>query len=104
MLTTPWAAPIEKPGPCSESAATLACTSASIVLGGVAQEHAELVAAHPVGGAVGGDDRPQLVAEARQQGVAGGVAEGVVVALEAVEVVQHELPRLARARRGGRRR
>ena len=39
----------------------------------------------------------QLVAEARQQRVARRVPEGVVVALEPVQVVQHQLPRLARA-------
>jgi hypothetical protein len=51
-----------------------------------AREHAELVAAHPVGGPAGGHRGLQACGEAGQQRVAGGVAEGVVVGLEAVEV------------------
>ena len=43
-----------------------------------------------------GDDRAQLVAQPREQSVARRVAVGVVVALEAVEVIQDQLPWLAR--------
>ena len=56
-------------------------------------EHAELVAAHPVGAAVAVDGRGQRPAEAREQGVARGMAVGVVVGLEAVEVEEHEQQR-----------
>ena len=59
------------------------------VLAAVAQQRAELVASHPVGGTVRGDHGAQLVGQARQQRVAGGVPEGVVVALEAIQVVEH---------------
>ena len=55
-----------------------------------AGEDAELVAAHAVGGAVAGDRLREAAAEALEQHVAGDVAEGVVVGLEAVEVVERE--------------
>ena len=55
-----------------------------IVGGRGIEQDAELVASHPVGGSVPGDAGAQLVAQPFQQGVARGVAEGVVVALEAV--------------------
>ena len=57
------------------------------------QHGAELVAAQPVGLAVGRDRSGQLGSEAGEQGVAGGMAEGVVVALEAVEVEEHQQAR-----------
>ena len=53
-------------------------------------EQAELVAAHAVGGAVGAERVGQVAAEPVQQRVAGRVAEGVVVGLEAVEVEERE--------------
>ena len=55
--------------------------------------HAELVAAEPVGAAVAVHRVRQPLAEPHQQPVAGGVAEGVVVLLEAVEVEQHQRAR-----------
>ena len=53
-------------------------------------QHAELVAAHAVGTPVGLDRGAQLAGEAGEQRVAGRVAEAVVVALEAVQVEDHE--------------
>ncbi len=53
-------------------------------------EDRELVAADPVGLAVLPDCLPQLAPELGEDLVAGGVAEGVVVALETVEVEQHQ--------------
>ena len=52
-------------------------------------KHAELVAAHAVGDR-GRNGLAQAFAEAREQGVARRVAEGVVIGLEAVEVEQRE--------------
>ena len=67
---------------------------------GVDVEHgAELVAAEPVGVAVGRDLGAELRAEAREQRVAGEVAERVVVALEAVEVEEHQQARVRVAAR-----
>jgi hypothetical protein len=57
-------------------------------------QYAELVAADPVGPALPVDLPGQGGAQARQQGVAGGVAEGVVVRLEAVEIAQHQQQRI----------
>ena len=57
------------------------------------QHGAELVAAEPVGLAVGRDLGGQLGAQAGEQRVAGGMAEGVVVGLEAVEVEEHQQAR-----------
>ena len=65
-------------------------------------EEAELVAAEPVGRAVRAGHGRELLAEPREQRVAGRVAERVVVALEAVEVEEHEKRRpdgLGRRRR-----
>ena len=53
-------------------------------------QDAELVAAHPVRRATARDEAVELLAEARQQGVAGGMAEGIVVVLEAVQVEHGE--------------
>ena len=53
-------------------------------------QHTEFVAAHAVGGATSADCVQQRRAEARQQDIAGAVPIGVVVALESVEVEQHE--------------
>ena len=55
-------------------------------------EDAELVAAEPVGRAAAGDAPAQPFAEPVEQRVAGGVAERVVVGLEAVEVEQQQEP------------
>ena len=60
-------------------------------------QHAELVAAEPVGVADVADSLGQPRREPHQQAVAGGVAEGVVVLLEAVEVEQEQGARVARA-------
>jgi hypothetical protein len=60
------------------------------------EERAELVAAHPEHVGAVAEEGAQLAAEARQQDVAGGVAEGVVVVLEAVEVEQRAARRRAR--------
>ena len=54
------------------------------------EERAELVAAHPERAAAAGQVGREVAAEADEQRVARGVAEGVVVVLEAVEVEQHE--------------
>ena len=85
--TVPQEASTAKPSPRSVSAArtSVAAPSAATV-----EQRAELVAAHPVGPAVADDRRREPAAEAVQERVAGRVAEGVVVALEAVEVAQHE--------------
>ena len=53
-------------------------------------QDAELVAAHPVGRATAGDEAAELLAEASEQGISGGMAEGIVVVLEAVEVEHGE--------------
>ena len=59
--------------------------------GGIAiEQHAELVAAQAIGAAVARDRGVEVGAQALQQRVAGGVAEGVVVLLEAVEVEERE--------------
>ncbi len=60
---------------------------------GALEQHAELVAAEAVGGAALGHDFGQPATEAGQQRVARGVAEGVVVALEAVEVEEGQCAR-----------
>src|SRR5206468_7529734 len=65
---------------------------------GLRQQHAELVAAHPVRRAGRLDRRRELPRETRQQGISGGMAERVVVCLEAVEIEKHEHPRLLLAR------
>ena len=59
----------------------------------VAGEHAELVAAHPVRGATALHRAAERHSQAVQQRVAGRMAEGVVVLLEAVEVEEAENPR-----------
>ena len=73
----------------------------------VVEQDAELVAAQAVGAAVARDRGGEIGAEALQQRVAGGVAEGVVVLLEAVEVEEGEAApvggrRLRRRRPRGR--
>ena len=68
-------------------------------------EQAELVAAEPIAASVAGGGLGQLLAETFEQGIAGRVAERVVVSLESVEVVDREEPGLARPwRRSSRRR
>ena len=56
----------------------------------VADQRAELVAAEPVGAPVATDGGGEAAPERREQGVAGGMAVGVVVVLEAVEIEQRE--------------
>ena len=63
---------------------------ALVVEGARGQQHAELVAAHAVGGAGAGDVVGELGPQALQQRVAGRVAVGVVVVLEAVEVEERQ--------------
>ena len=53
-------------------------------------EQTELVPSEAVGGSVAREDGRELGAEPREQRVSRGVAEAVVVALEAVEVEEHE--------------
>ena len=67
---------------------------------GPADQRAELVAAQPVGAARPGDGVGEPRGQPHEQLVAGGVAEGVVVLLEAVEVEEEQRarrPRLASA-------
>ena len=54
------------------------------------QQEAELIAAEAIGPPVVADRRAQGGPEPGQQRIAGSVAEGVVVALEAVEIEEHE--------------
>ena len=63
----------------------------------VAHDDAELVAAHPVGVAAPRDEAREVVAEPAEQRVAGGVAERVVVLLEAVQVEERRDVALVRA-------
>ena len=86
-----------KPSPRSASAAAQRRRVVGVGGRGVEQE-AELVAADAGRRARGADGRREL-GRGGEQRVAGGVAEGVVVALEAVEV---EEPRARLARRGRR--
>ena len=58
-------------------------------------EGAELIPAEAVGATPAPDDRLQLAAEPCEQRVAGGMTEGVVVALESVQVEEDERVRLA---------
>ncbi len=60
---------------------------------GAGSQHAELIAAKPVGLAASGDGCRERGAKSRQEHVAGGVAEAVVIALEAVEIEDHERER-----------
>src|SRR3954470_5730058 len=88
ISTEPKAAETSKPSPVSESAAHAACSGVLVACVG---SDAGRVAAGPVGAA--GERRDGLReggAEALEQGVAGLVAEGVVVVLEAVEVEERE--------------
>ena len=55
-----------------------------------ARQHAELVAPEPVGRAAVARDERELRAEPDEERVPGGVPERVVVALEAVEVEDHQ--------------
>ena len=59
------------------------------------EQRAELVAAHPVGAAAALQVVLKGGAQPHEQRVAGGVAEGVVVLLEAIEVEEHEHQRVA---------
>ena len=95
--TTPCEVVTSKPSPCSASAATQASTSTSSAGRARVQHDAELVAAEPVGAPVAVHGVGEPLAQPHQQAVAGRVAEGVVVLLEAVEVEQHQRERSARA-------
>ena len=91
-ISQPPEAPIENPSPFSESASRAFSTvvhHGSVAVAGLA-EHAELVAAQPVCGSGTGNRARQGRAEPLQQGVTGGMAEVVVVGLEAVEIEQRE--------------
>ena len=61
------------------------------------QEHAELVATHPVRDPHRSRGGRKLCREAGEQGIAGGMSEGVVVRLEAVQVEEGQHPPLAGA-------
>ena len=104
--TTPYEQPTLKPLAGSRAArARRAAAEALRVVAAALEQRAELVAAHPVG-ACRGRRRPSAARAPRriEQRVAGRVAEGVVVVLEAVEVEEHEDHRAARrARRGSTR-
>ena len=63
-------------------------------------EDAELVAAHPVRVATALDGLAERAAQADEEGVAGGVAEDVVVGLEAVEIEDREAGGAVRGRLG----
>ncbi len=86
----PYEQPIEKPSPCSDSAAAAPWTIGLARLAAGLEQRAELVAAHPERVAAAVQEGGQVAAEAHEQRVAGRVAEGVVVVLEAVEVEQRE--------------
>ena len=62
------------------------------------EQRAEFIAAHPVRGPAAVEVRGEFSSEALQQRVAGGMAEVVVVVLEAVEVEHHEHERVLGAR------
>ena len=94
--TVPWEAAIEKPSPLSRSAGGRLDERLRRRAG---EQHAELVAAHPVGRAGVADGVAQPRAEAAEQRVARRVAEGVVVALEAVQVEEAEQHGLAAVER-----
>ena len=81
---------ISKPSPLSLSAASVASMSVSAATPSGQQQRAELVAAHPVRAPEGRRGGRQLRTEAPEQHVAGGMAEAVVVELEAVEVVENQ--------------
>ena len=64
-------------------------------------EHAELVAPETIGPAMGPDAALECLAQAREQRVAGEVAEGVVVVLEAIEVEEQQHRRVGGPGGGG---
>ncbi len=76
--------------PRSVRAAVAAPMSASSVVNRPFKQEAELIAAEAIGPPVAADRGAQSGPDPAQEGVAGGVAEGVVVALEAVEIEEHE--------------
>ena len=80
-----------KPSPISVKHAATADSHASTSASSLERaKHAELVTSEPVGGRVVGERRLELRGEPLQQGVAGRMAEGVVVLLEAVEIEEDE--------------
>ena len=92
---SPDAAVMRKPSPSSLSASrTSACASSA---GDLAEEQdAELVPAKPSRDPAALARRRELAAEPPQQRVAGGMAEGVVVALEAVQIGERQREALVR--------
>ena len=99
--TTPDADVIRKPSPSSLSAS---CSSAWASSAGrrFEEQDAELVAAEPGRDPAALARGRELAAEAPQQRIAGGMAEGVVVALEAVEIGERQREALVRARSAAR--
>jgi hypothetical protein len=59
---------------------------------GAVEQDAELIATHAIGSPMWLYGAPEPVAQPHQQRVARGMPEGVVVALEPVEVIEHQLP------------
>ena len=88
--TEPLELEIENALPASDSAAEPTATTPSPLGPSSGREHAELVAAEPVGGAGRLHRGGQVLAQAAQQRIPGGMAEAVVVRLEPVEVEQRE--------------
>ena len=86
----PYEQPMANASPASDSAAAASATTVSARVRLDRGEHAELVAAHPVGVADPVDGVRQALAEAGQQRVARWMAERVVVLLEAVEIEERE--------------
>ena len=76
--------------PRSVSADAALASSRSCAREPAVQQHAELVAAEAIGPPAGTDRRAQRGSDSSQQGIAGGVTEAVVVALEAVEIEEHQ--------------
>ena len=79
-----------KPLPCSVERACRPRAISSSSERAAGDQDAELIAAHPVGRPWPLDGGHQRRRRAAQQHIAGAVAEGVVVALEAVEIEHHE--------------
>jgi len=90
IRTDPSDADTAKPWPRSESAPQCGGNLRRCVLGGLWEQRAELVSAQAVDLSGGVDRLAQRPPEAREQRVARGMAEGVVVELEAVEVEEQQ--------------
>ena len=81
---------MRKPSPCSLSAAPATASTPSTRSRSAGDEHAELVAAEAERPALRRDRRGEAAGQPAQQQVARGMAEAVVVGLEAVEVEDRE--------------